>query len=132
MNYVDTGPFLALHLRNDQHHDAAIRLWPTLGHPVVTSNHVLDELATALARRAGYRFAADCVSDIYTTPTIEVVQSTREDEVEAVSWMRKYSDQSMSFTDCISFSIMRRRRVRAAFTFDRHFRQAGFRVIGVG
>jgi hypothetical protein len=44
MNYVDTGPFLAPHLRNDQHHDAAIRLGPTLGHAVATSNRVLDEL----------------------------------------------------------------------------------------
>ena len=130
MNFADTGAFLALHLKNDQFHGAAVRLWRAQGRPVVTSNHVLDELATALARRAGYRFASDCLADIYAAPTIEVVQSTREDELEALRWMRKYADQGVSFTDCVSFTIMRRRHIRTAFTFDRHFRDAGFSVIG--
>ena len=131
MNFVDTGAFLALHLKNDQHHGAAVRQWRAHGRAAVTSNHVLDELATALARRAGYRFAAECLADIYAAPTIEVVQSTREDELEALRWMRKYADQGVSFTDCMSFTIMRRRHIRAVFTFDRHFRHAGFSVIGL-
>jgi predicted nucleic acid-binding protein len=131
MNFIDTGAFLALHLRNDQYHEVAIRQWRKQGRPVVTSNHVLDELATTLARRAGYRFAADSVSGIYSAPTIEVVQSSREDELEALRWMRKYADQGVSFTDCVSFAIMRRRHVRTAFTFDRHFRTAGFAVVGL-
>jgi predicted nucleic acid-binding protein len=45
--------------------------------------------------------------------------------------MRKYSDHEVSFTDCVSFAIMRRQQIRTAFTFDRHFRDAGFRVIGL-
>jgi predicted nucleic acid-binding protein len=130
MNFVDTGAFLALHLGNDHFHGAAIRLWPKLARPAVTSNHVLDELATILARRAGYAFATECLSNIYAAPTIEVVQSSREDELEALRWMRKYADQRVTFTDCISFAIMHRRHVRTAFTFDGHFRHAGFRVIG--
>lgn len=106
-----------------------MRQWRARGRSVVTSNHVLDELATALARRAGYQVAADCLADIYAAGTIEIVQSTREDELEALRWMRKYSDQGVSFTDCISFAIMRRRRIRSAFTFDRHFRDAGFSLV---
>lgn len=129
MNFVDTGVFLALHLKSDQYHHAAMRQWRARGRSVVTSNHVLDELATALARRAGYQVAADCLADIYAAGTIEIVQSTREDELEALRWMRKYSDQGVSFTDCISFAIMRRRRIRSAFTFDRHFRDAGFSLV---
>jgi predicted nucleic acid-binding protein len=31
-----------------------------------------------------------------------------------------------SFTDCISFEIMRRREIAVALSADRHFRQAGF------
>jgi predicted nucleic acid-binding protein len=45
--------------------------------------------------------------------------------------MRKFADQGMSFTDCVSFAIMRRRRIRTVFTFDRHFQQAGFRLLRV-
>lgn len=34
--------------------------------------------------------------------------------------------RGLSITDCISFKVMRRRGIRAAFTFDRHFREQGF------
>ena len=45
--------------------------------------------------------------------------------------MRKYADQDVSYTDCVSFAIMHRLRIRTAFTFDRHFRLAGFDVLGL-
>ena len=43
--------------------------------------------------------------------------------------MRKYADQNITFTDCVSFAIMTRHKIRTVFTFDRHFRVAGFDVI---
>jgi predicted nucleic acid-binding protein len=129
--YVDTGPFLAFYYLRDQYHDQAARLWPTLDRPVITSNHVADEFATALARRVGFLFAADRVADLYASPFINVLRSTRDDELEALRWMRKFADQQVSFTDCVSFALMRRHRIRTAFTFDRHFKLAGFEVIGL-
>ena len=131
MNFADSGAILPLYLRNDQYHADAHRLWPTVGRPVLTSNLVLVELARLLGRRAGSRFAADCIADIYASATYEIVASTREDEIEALAWMRKFTDQNIGFTDCVSFAIMRRRKIRTAFTFDRHFRLAGFQVIGL-
>lgn len=128
MNFVDTGAFLALHLKNDQFHETVLRIWPKLGR-AVTSGHVMDELATLLARRASYNFAADCLGYLYDVAEVEIVQSTREDEIEALHWMRKFADQGVSFTDGVSFSIMRRKRIRRALTFDRHFQLAGFRIV---
>ncbi|MGH7198974.1 MAG: type II toxin-antitoxin system VapC family toxin [Planctomycetaceae bacterium] len=51
-----------------------------------------------------------------------------EHELEALGLFEKYADQQVSFTDCVSFVLMRRHHVRAAFTFDRHFAFAGFDV----
>jgi predicted nucleic acid-binding protein len=129
--FADTGAFLALYLRRDQYHRQAVKLWPTVAPPVLTSNHVMDELATLLGRQAGFSEAANRIQDLYHSPTIDILASTREDELDAVSLMRKFADQDISFTDCMSFAIMRRQRIRTAFTFDRHFRDAGFRVIGL-
>jgi predicted nucleic acid-binding protein len=131
MNFADTGAFLALYHRKDQYNEQAVRVWPTLIRPVATSNLVIAELAKLLAARAGSRFAADCIADIYASPTFAICASTREDEMSALPWMRKFADQNISFTDCISFAIMRRLKIRTAFTFDRHFRLAGFHVIGL-
>jgi uncharacterized protein len=127
--FVDTGAFLALCLKRDQYHRLASRIFPTLARPFFTSNYVIDELATLLGRIAGYRYAADRVEDLYASESIDVIPSTRDDEVEAIRWMRKYADKEISFTDCVSFSMMQRLRIGKVFTFDRHFRDAGFQVI---
>ncbi len=51
----------------------------------------------------------------------KVLRPDQDDETSAVSFLRKYADQRIGFTDCISFALMRARRIRRAFTFDRHF-----------
>jgi uncharacterized protein len=127
--FVDTGAFLALYLRRDEHHVQASEIFPSLPRPFLTSNHVADELATLLGRIAGYRYAADRMDDLYASQSSEISRSTREDEMEAIRLMRKYADKEISFTDCISFAMMRRLGIRIAFTFDRHFRDAGFQII---
>jgi hypothetical protein len=128
--FADTGAFLALYSKHDQYHRQASKLFPSLPRPFSTSNHVADELATLLGRTAGYRYAADRIEDLYASESIDILASTRDDEIEAIRWMRKYSDKEISFTDCVSFAMMRRLGIRTAFTFDRHFRDAGFQVIG--
>jgi predicted nucleic acid-binding protein len=36
------------------------------------------------------------------------------------------TDKDWSLTDCVSFLVMRKRRLTEALTADRHFEQAGF------
>ena len=130
MNFVDTGIFVALNRRQDQYRAEALRLWPSLERPV-TSNHVVGEVATTLGRFVGYGFGAECAKAIFHSKDVEVLQATREDEIQALNWMRKYADQGVGFTDGVSFAMMRRLKIRTAFTFDRHFRLAGFDVVGL-
>jgi uncharacterized protein len=130
LTFIDTGAFLALYIERDQYHREASKVFPSLPRPFPTSNHVVDELATLLGRIAGYRYAADRVDNLYASESIDVLPSTREDEIEAIRWMRKYADKEISFTDCISFAMMRRLGIRRVFTFDRHFHDAGFEIIG--
>jgi predicted nucleic acid-binding protein len=129
--FVDTSALLARYRKRDQYHREATRLWAAVKPPLVTSNHVVDELGTSLGRLAGFDYAAERVADLYASTMIDILGSTRDDEMEALRWMRKYADQRISFTDCVSFAIMSRRRIRTAFTFDRHFWLAGFEVIGL-
>jgi predicted nucleic acid-binding protein len=131
MVFVDTGAFLARYLSNDAYHRRAVATWKKLrSESLVTSNHVLDETLTLLARRAGGRFAADRADNIYASEALEIVHSTREDELAAIRLLRKYSDQQVSFTDCTSFVLMKSRQISSVFTFDLHFQRAGFHVVG--
>ena len=132
MLFVDTGAFLARYLTRDACHNRAVAMWRQVaGSALFTSNHVLDETFTLLARRAGHAFAADRAEKIYASPALEILYSTEDDEVEAIRLFRKFADQQVSFTDCVSFVLMKRFRIPAAFTFDQHFVRAGFRVTGL-
>jgi predicted nucleic acid-binding protein len=132
MIFVDSAAFVGRYLVRDSCHPAAMAMWRELqGAKLYTSNHVLDETFTILARRVGYQFAAERAERIYASSAFDIVSSSRDDELDAIRFFRKFADRSVSFTDCISFAIMKRNRIPTAFTFDRHFLDAGFRVLGL-
>ena len=60
---------------------------------------------------------------------LRILRATREDELMAINWLEKFADQKVSFTDAVSFELMRRHRIVRVFTFDRRFELAGFRVL---
>ncbi len=129
MIFVDTGPFLARHVARDQFHEAALAGFARLeaDHlPIVTSNFVLDETFTLLGRVAGHRFAAARARAIYGSRALTILRPGREEEIEALDLFEKFADQKVSYTDCISFVLMRRDGIKRAFTFDQHFARAGF------
>ena len=135
MIYIDTCAFLARYLAKDQYHDQAVAFWGELktGKEVlVTSNFVLDETATLLVRRAGYLFASKRLQAVYASNLLQIRRPDQEDELRAIDWFAKFSDQGVSFTDCISFVLMNRGRIERVFSFDRHFDTAGFKRLPVG
>ncbi|MBT3220663.1 MAG: type II toxin-antitoxin system VapC family toxin, partial [Proteobacteria bacterium] len=96
--------------------------------PLRTSSFVIDEALTLLGRRATHTFAAARGRDLYTSTRIEILRPEATDELLALKTFAKLADQQVSFTDCISFVLMRKYRIPTAFTFDRHFNAAGFAI----
>lgn len=131
MIFLDTGAFIARFIQNDQYHQQAIRSWELLGQQdtkCTTSNFVLDETFTLLGRRAGNQFAHDRALNIYASQSLTIVRPDLDDEMNALSYFKKYGDQAISFTDCISFALMDRTRIKRVFTFDEHFTWAGYQI----
>ncbi len=132
MIFVDSGALLARYVTDDQYYRAASQLWDELGSSgeiLVTSNFVLDETFTLLGRRAGYSFAAERARHIYASRRFQILRPTEGHELSAVDLFAKFADQKISFTDCLSFALMRAERIHRVFSFDRHFRLAGFEMI---
>ncbi len=135
MIYIDTGAYLARYLAKDQYHDLAAAFWEELktrNEGLVTSNFVLDETATLLGRRAGHVFACNRLKAIYASNVLQIWRPERDDELRAIDWFAKFSDQDVSFTDCISFALMKRAQIKHVFSFDRHFDTAGFKRLPGG
>ena len=128
--FIDTGAFLAKEIGADQHHGAAVARWRELAESRIalySSDHVLDESVTLLARRTNYAWASDWGRDVLASG-ISWLRADENDWKTALNLMRKFADQGVSFTDCLSFVLMRREGLREVFGFDGHFAAAGFRL----
>lgn len=128
--FVDTGAFLAREIANDQHHQTACQGWREAeerGYRLVSSEHVLDESATLLARRSNYAFAAQWGEDVLAAG-IEWLRADEADLSQAFLLMRKFADQGVSFTDCLSAVLMKQNKMKLVFGFDHHFEAFGCRL----
>lgn len=131
MIFIDTGAFIARYLARDQYHSVALKGWARLeqrGLGVATSNLVLSETITLLSRWGSSDFAVERANEIYTSRVLTILRSNEEDELEALTWMEKFADQDISFADAVSFALMKRQSIKKAFSFDRHFKLAGFQI----
>jgi len=130
--FVDTGAFVARYLVADSYHESATAQWERLRQDtprIVTSNFVLDETLTLLARRAGNSFAAARGRRILDSSELTILRPGERDEGAALLELGRFADHTLSFTDCTSFVLMRERGIRTVFGFDRHFELAGFELI---
>ena len=129
MIFIDTGAWIARFDTSDQHHGEAMAKWEQLSAErprILTSNMVLAETFTLIARKKSYPFAARQADALYRSTALKVLRPTEEDEVRAVYIFRKYADQKVSFIDCVSFALMQKNNIERTLTFDLHFQLAGF------
>ena len=129
--FVDTGAYLALFHKADLRYQQACNAWLELENQqriIYTTNHIVDELATLLARRTEYAFAGRKIAQIYASELVIIERSSETDEYGALALFQKYADQKVSFTDCLSFVVMQRLKIKQVFTFDYHFSLLGFNV----
>ena len=81
-----------------------------------------------MLNRIGRDIAARVLVEIENGPTT-VVRVNARDERRARDTIAQYSDKDYSLTDAMSFAVMERLGIGAAFTLDDHFVQHGFLVI---
>ena len=132
MIFVDTGALIARFVARDQHHSAATERWRWIAEhrfECATSSFVLNETITLLTRRTRPDFALKLARSLYANKSLSVLRPEEADELEALEWLRRFADQNVSFTDCVSFALMKRHRLSRVFAFDRHFGLAGFEVL---
>jgi predicted nucleic acid-binding protein len=127
---VDTGALLALMLANDRHHPAAIGF--VRAHPhtrFLLTNLILAEVVTRLRARSDAARAAGAGHSLLASRRYEVVFADAPMTERALARMEQLHDKTLSLTDCVSFEIMDRLGLPAAFAFDRDFRDCGYRML---
>lgn len=131
MIFVDSGAWIALSDRRDQHHDDAIIIYATLKQQntrFLTTDYVIDETATWLRYRVNYLVAVEFLDLIESSEgagdlTVAAIDSILFQEAERL--FRQYDTAELSFTDCTSFVVCRSHNISEAFAFDQHFPMMG-------
>jgi len=130
--FADTSVlYAAVDARDAYHPDAAslLRRLALAGRMIVTSDYVVAEtLNLAVARRG--RIVADRLLQLLDTSSGLRIEWIGAEHFEAArAFFRTHADHDYSFTDCTSFVLMDRLRIRDALTSDHHFVEAGFRML---
>jgi predicted nucleic acid-binding protein len=125
VRFVDSSYWVALRLRRDANHEAAVRLWAP-GQAILTTNHVIGETWTFLRRRDGHPSASAFLDAVEAADWLAVVHVDVATEREARAWLRRHDERIYSFVDATSFAVMRRERLAEALAFDGDFSAAGF------
>lgn len=95
----------------------------------VTTDYVLDETITLIRYVHSHEKATEFAEAVLASRVLKIIYVDKGAFGSAFELFRKNSDKTWSFTDCTSFVVMGSVGLRAAFTFDRHFRQAGFEML---
>ena len=130
--FLDTSFIVALEDADDQNHFHAISYWKKFKkHPamLVTTDYVFDETVTFMKKRINYKKAIEVGNLLLSSPMLEMVHISKEDFENGWELFKKYLDKGFSFTDCLSFIVMKQKGIREALAFDDHFRQMSFEVM---
>jgi hypothetical protein len=90
-----------------------------------------EEILQKLGRRlllfrAGIRPASVALEVIDKSPSVSVLYSTAALHQDARAWLARFDDQVISYTDAVSFALMKARRCKQAISFDQDFVIAGY------
>ena len=127
--FADAFYFVARLNRHDQHHERVLKFARDFRARLLTSDWVLMEVADALAESECRGRVRDFIFHLRGTAACEIVPASRELLDRALDLYHQHTDKKWTLTDCVSFVIMRERKVMDALTGDRHFEQAGFTAL---
>lgn len=127
----DSSAILALLDADDADHARAVGVARQLAsekRPAFITNYIEAEAHALLLRKLGRVIAREWL----LTGGLTVVRVLPEEERRAKTILARYTDKDWTVCDAVSFALLEARRIRRAFTFDRHFRQYGrFEVLGL-
>ena len=130
--FVDTSYLVALLHKKDEWHKAAV-YWrdEVIRNRIflITTEYVLVELADGLSTLRFRKLAEGTIFAMQNSRDVKIIPASTELFNAGFSLYRNRSDKEWSLTDCTSFAFMKNHGLREVLATDKHFMQAGFRVL---
>ena len=124
--FADAGFWIARRDESDQNHELAVKLTERILRRRATFLITPLVFAEVHAHFSRARITRErIIRDCWANPVVQIEQPTFADQSQAIELLRRHQDKTFSFCDVVSFVVMLRLQVRAALSFDQHFRQFG-------
>ena len=117
--------------KDDFHNQAIVILQKlkSLENRLITSNFILDETFTVIRSKCSLELAMDFKEALEEFETdFMIVRVLVIDERNAWEYFSN-NWKDLSFTDCVSFALMKRLNIKNVAGFDNHFKRAGYKLI---
>ena len=126
--FVDSGAWIALRSRRDQHHVEADRLFrQALQHriPLLTTSLVIAETHRLTLFRVGVQSALLLLDRIDASQSVTVHFASADDHAAARCWLTRLAPRPVTYTDAVSFAVMAATGCGHVLGFDQDFAAAG-------
>ena len=127
MILLDTSALIALGDRRDKNHKRAVEFLKKAAKKTrfILPKHVLVEYIDGVTKRISKDKAIEELEKILNSRLIIIEFERKRDWEKAIEYFKKYQDIKIDLTDCLSFAIMERLKIKEAFTFDKDFKIHG-------
>nr|VFK12649.1 MAG: hypothetical protein BECKLPF1236B_GA0070989_103913 [Candidatus Kentron sp. LPFa] len=121
----------------DEFHTRALQLADEIDRRLITTEAVLIEIGNALAKLPWRELAVSALNDLRDDGSVEILSVGPELFSKALAFYSHRMDKEWGRAlfifrfarDCVSFVVMKERKLTDALTTDRHFEQAGFKML---
>lgn len=132
--FTDTSALIAHYNIDDKYHDEAFKIMEEIrkGEIPLTrfylTDYIFDETVTFIeCTLNNHELSLKVGEALQTSPFTTIIEINKELFNEAWNFFKR--NKGYSFTDCTSFIAMNKTGIKNAFTFDKHFKKAGFQTI---
>jgi len=129
--FVDSGAWIALRSRRDQHHaeaDRAFRAAIERRIPLITTSLVIAEVHRLTLFRAGIQPALRALDRIDASSSVTIHFPSVDDHLAGRRWLERLAPRPTTYTDAVSFAVMAATACSHALSFDEDFAVAGFEL----
>ena len=131
MIFVDADAYIGNTVESDVHHERVVNLFELLKkkeEDFVTTWDVIDETASKLAQFATKQHSLAFLDFVFKSEvSIKFIDKTISKK--ALDLFKKQTSKNVSLTDCTSMVIAKDMGVTIIFSFDKHYKQNGFKLL---